>query len=1246
MIRFFVKHALAFVVLLVALCAAAFVACTGSDCNDDGNCVKTQDGGSTQEGGAEDGGGTDGGGPGQDGGTPLLALDRTMFDFGTVATATTSAPATFTLTNSGDGSSDVLEVKLEGADAAQFKLEATACAGKKLDAGKKCEITVNFAPTAGAAASATLTVTSSSASAAPATLSATGAASGALTVLPVVQGFGVAVAGSHSADQSFKVTNTGNAATGNLAVTVTGSDAALFKTSADACNGKPLAAGASCDLAVHFAPTVIGARSASLVIAAAPGGTATSGLFGLAIQSGQLTLSPTSFDFPSVLEATDGGVQQFNLTNTGLMATGPLTAAVGGSQASDFKLAGDACTGKALASGETCNFSVQFMPATAGAKVGSVSVTGDPGGSAAATLSGSGLGQAAMTATPSPLNVGTVVQSQQSTAVVTIKNTGGIATGTPTLGGATSGDYTFTNNCSGPIDPGKTCTITVAITATQTGTRMGTLTVNATPGGSVSVPLSANAVAKGALSLSPTSWDFPPTPEGSQSAPKQFTVTNTGGSTSGVPMVSLTGTGAGEYTITNNGCTAAITAGSSCTIDVAFIPSTSSPAASLTVTDTGGTTIAGLTGTGQAPASLAIAPLTHNYPATVVNQSSAVHTFTVTNNGDLSTSTMTVGLGGTDQSQFTIGTNTCTGQLAGKTSCTVDVTFTPTTTGSKSASISVSAAPNGGTVSASLGGTGETDAKLDPQTGSPLGTNDFGDQEIGVVSVSQFTFTVKNTGDVTTGTITSTNSNASVLIVAGNTCDTTSLAKNATCQVIVNVKPAAAGPLTETLTLNASPGGPLALTVKAFGKRKITVTRNGGNTSTTIQSSPAVFNPTTCTAASCTALVTDGTSLTIQARNTDGSGYHFSSWTTTGGCSGTFRDCTVTMNQSRSVTANYTASSYNLAFLTNATFAANAHSGAGGAAGYDSDCNTAATAAGINNSTHNAFVAWMSDASSAASTRLTTAGGFMRLDDRPFALSKSALQAKAIIYPLDVDEHGQNLGDQFTWTGSSDTGTVRSSGTCTNWTSTSGNADAAGRSGGGPGLWTIGQVRPCSEAHRIYCLGNKISTTISAPTVPAGGKIAYFTLAAYNATGGLSNANSTCNGDKPTGFTTRTYVALLSTTGAAASTLLNQTASYYRPDGAFIGTGADIAAASSLTSGIWVRSDLTYQGGEVQAWTGSFVPGLAGDASQTCTSWTTGGSTGSGTGLRGEVNSTNSSFWDSLSSSCTFGSIPLYCIEQ
>jgi hypothetical protein len=78
-----------------------------------------------------------------------LTLRPVSVDFGELAVGATSAPTTFTVTNPGDETSEVLSASLTGLDAGAFDLVPghDGCSGHALGSGASCTLEVIFRPT-------------------------------------------------------------------------------------------------------------------------------------------------------------------------------------------------------------------------------------------------------------------------------------------------------------------------------------------------------------------------------------------------------------------------------------------------------------------------------------------------------------------------------------------------------------------------------------------------------------------------------------------------------------------------------------------------------------------------------------------------------------------------------------------------------------------------------------------------------------------------------------------------------------------------------------------------------------------------------------------------------------------------------------------------------------------------------------------------------------------------------------------
>jgi hypothetical protein len=183
----------------------------------------------------------------------VLAESPLSGDFGSIQLAQKSTPRLFTFTNFDSVASGSLSVTFDGDDATMFS--SSGCAGLSLTSGQSCTVSVTFAPSATATPgdmNTSLRVAGVPSGTASVALSGKAIAPGGLAISPTMVDFGKVDTGATTAPTSFTITNTSSVSTGTLTTTMQG-DTSQF-TATDACNGKPLAASASCTIQLAFVP--------------------------------------------------------------------------------------------------------------------------------------------------------------------------------------------------------------------------------------------------------------------------------------------------------------------------------------------------------------------------------------------------------------------------------------------------------------------------------------------------------------------------------------------------------------------------------------------------------------------------------------------------------------------------------------------------------------------------------------------------------------------------------------------------------------------------------------------------------------------------------------------------------------------------------------------------------------------------------------------------------------------------------
>jgi YVTN family beta-propeller protein len=309
---------------------------------------------------------------------------------------------------------------------------------------------------------------------------------------------------------------------------------------------------------------------------------------------------------------------------------------------------------------------------------------------------------------PSSLNFGNqTIDTSSAEQTVTLANNSG---GPLTIASiAASGDYLALSNCPSTLDAGKSCTIGVSFTPTVYGTDNGTLTVtddNLGVNGTLqTVSLTGAGVAATTLSLTPASLSFGDQAIATTSAAKKVTVKNTGTGQLTFSSITITGADAGDFAETNN-CTGSIAPGKSCTVSVTFTPEAASArSASLQLTDDaqGSPQTVSLTGTGVAQ--VTVSPTSLTFATQKVGTKSAAKTVTLTNNLPAALP-FSLSFTGADPNDFA-ATNNCSSSAPAKSHCSISVTFTPGTTGKRTATLNVNDSANNSPQTVSLSGTGD-----------------------------------------------------------------------------------------------------------------------------------------------------------------------------------------------------------------------------------------------------------------------------------------------------------------------------------------------------------------------------------------------------------------------------------------------------------------------------------------------------------------------------------------------------------
>jgi hypothetical protein len=577
-------------------------------------------------------------------------------------------------------------------------------------------------------------------------------------------------------------------------------------------------------------------------------GNYTTATAGLEIVPGAAQFGPSSVGQP-------GQTRQFTINN--LTAK---TLALNIAIPRQFVLAGTPCT--SLTPNASCSFSVVFSPLTNGDITGSLSAQGVPSDGSPALagigyVEGYGTGAGTLTISGGLIvggvfSFGQVTSGQTATRTFTLSNLNPAGSPAITVRRVTSEPpFLSTTTCGTALAVGQSCAVTVTYapwnqvasgtnspaTSPDAGSLMiesdaasGPDIVNLSgQGAAVSVANPTNAAPLATFMLSQGSLSFAPTAVGNESASQTIILTNTGSVTMHVNSVFTTP----DFNIQSTCAT--VVAGANCTIAVSAAPQTAGlHLASVEIASDAATSLefASLTQT-AAPPILTLSPAALDFgsllvgtaatqPVQVINTSAnAVVLGTIATNGDYT------------------ATGSCPApgnSLAAGATCTLQVIFSPSASGTRAGTLSVASSANTNALIVALTGVGTQSQLILTPSALAFGS-------IAVGAPANLSLSLTNSG---TAALTNLYLSASGDYAVTIPCPQTTLAAGASCTIQVTFTPTAGGLRSGTLTVVSSdPGSPLAvpLTGTGFVGGSFSLTVNGGSAATVTVTSgdPATY---------------------------------------------------------------------------------------------------------------------------------------------------------------------------------------------------------------------------------------------------------------------------------------------------------------------------------------------------------------------------------------------------------------------
>ena len=710
--------------------------------------------------------------------TPEAAVSPSPVNFGTVSVGASGTTQPVTISNIGQGPMPITAIS--SSSPTEFPVTANTCPAS-LAPTANCTFNVGFSPQNSGSRTGTVTIlTGNAVPGGDPVINLAG--SGNVTSLPTTLSFtpSSVVQGSASVF-NINLTNPNGASFNNPNFTYPFPGGVVVDATPNATVGGGCTAGFSptpapgatsitvaglaintsgaCDLSVRVTSSTPGSYNASLAAGGIVGTVLSAAVANALSNTATLAVTPTpapalsitpvslNLNFGSVTVLTTAGPQPVTLTNTGtadLIFTAPFT--VTGDYAKTT-----ACPPTLLPSpapGSSCTVNVSFTPTVTGPRPGTLTFFSNaPSSPDTVILSGTGsavpvpvVSLAPTSLTFGPQSVGTTSASQPAT----LTNTG---TAVLNIGGiVASGDFAHMTTCGTSLPPspgpGNSCSIDVTFTPIVAGTRTGAITITDDASGSphvLSLTGTGSAPPVATINVSPSAVTFPPTQVGVVSAEQVVTISNTGGAALTISAVQVVGA---EFTVSFNGCTAALSTGGSCPVKLVFAPAgTGTRIATLRIISNALTspTQVTLTGTGTSAPSgtLDAQPAAVTFVDQVVGTSSASQSVAVSNTGVFPVTVASVSVSG----DFT-QTNNCT-VVAPSGGCTVTVVFTPLGLGTRNGAITIVSDASNPSLSVSLLGNGVlTSFPVIELSATALG---FGNRVMGVGSSAQVV-TVRNTG--------------------------------------------------------------------------------------------------------------------------------------------------------------------------------------------------------------------------------------------------------------------------------------------------------------------------------------------------------------------------------------------------------------------------------------------------------------------------------------------------------------------
>ncbi len=594
-----------------------------------------------------------------------------------------------------------------------------------------------------------------------------------------------------------------------------------------------------------------------------------------------LAVSPnviSEFGLVTLGESVTSTLVLSNSGNTALSVTNLLIA---GTNSSNFEIVSPVASSFDIPAGSSQEVVVRFTPSSTGGKIASFTISNDSDNSPNKTISLSGTGTELPTKTldVSPAlsyDYGSVTMGESRSKTFVLSNSGNtsLTLSELSVSGTNSSNFEIVSpgTSSFEIPAGSSQEVEVRFTPSSAGGKTALLTISNdsdnSPNKTIGLSGTGTELPTKILDVSPAlSYDYGSVTMG-ESRSKTFVLSNSGNTSFTVSELLVSGTNSSNFEIVSPGAISfEIPAGSSQEVEVRFTPSSAGgKTASFTIrndSDNSSNKTISLSGTGtELPTkTLDVTPaLSYDYGSVSLGESRS-KTFVLSNSGNTSFTVSDLSVSGTNSSNFEIvSPGTSSFEIPAGSSQEVEIRFTPSSSGGKSASFSISNnSDNQPTKTITLSGTG-TNLPTKILDITPALSYDFGTLTLGESKTTSIVLSNSGNTEVNVSGISLSGTNSDDFVILSPGSGSFTISAGSSQEVEVRFTPSSVGGKTASLSiLNDSDNS---------SDKVINLTGNGQQISTNEITSltingPKIINENSSTSYTCIATYANGSTKVV-----------------------------------------------------------------------------------------------------------------------------------------------------------------------------------------------------------------------------------------------------------------------------------------------------------------------------------------------------------------------------------------------